>query len=521
MSQSLWYDEISVTQNYLKNIYHLLDAWTFDSNMPVHYTLMFFWDKLFPDTEFSLHFPPLLFGMGSLFLAYQIAKEFFDRQIALLTLILLTVSPVHIWYSTEARPYAAMMFFLLLALLAFKRLSESDQSGSGRTGWLVTYFLAIFLGTFSHFYMIIPVLLLSGILLLQKTSIRFKILFLNAITCILLAGFLFLKYKFAGYFPTGANYLRPFTPLQAWLLFFNWFPTGNTIRPIIAAQFQWQDLFHEPVMLLYQLFVFFLLVKGIVAILKKPVSIQKIWDIMLLGMLFSIPLFLVALNIVGRKSTYIERSVYVALPFFFMILAAGAIRNSKQVTTIFLSAGIVILSFVSTFGLFKNSNDACTVGPCKQDWPSVAKFIREDVGNSREDTAVVHMIQARSLPYYDSAFEDHVRLERLLQHLPRILAMVEELLGEQSWIAQSLRSEIQSVKFELDAVRRGKIAVLSFPEIVKKETIPYKTIFILQSPRYVTRPQKMQTWFQRRRYGYQNKGFKKFHLLDLYKFERP
>src|SRR4029077_3519017 len=63
MSQSLWYDEISVTGHYIKNIFHLLDAWALESNMPVHYTIMFFWDKIFPDTEFSLRFPPLLFSL--------------------------------------------------------------------------------------------------------------------------------------------------------------------------------------------------------------------------------------------------------------------------------------------------------------------------------------------------------------------------------------------------------------------------------------------------------------------------
>ena len=74
MGQSLWYDEISVTRHYLKNVFHLLDAWAFETNMPVHYTIMFFWDKIFPDTEFSLRFPPLLFGLAAIFLSYQVPR---------------------------------------------------------------------------------------------------------------------------------------------------------------------------------------------------------------------------------------------------------------------------------------------------------------------------------------------------------------------------------------------------------------------------------------------------------------
>ena len=175
MFQSLWYDEVSITPYYLKNIFHLLDAWTYDTNMPVHYTLMFFWNKLFRDTEFFLRLPPLLFGLASLTLAYKVTKQFFDAKIALLTCFLLTISPVHIWYSTEARPYAGMMFFILLALLAFQRLTESDPGSSkNQAAWLSIYFLAMLLGTLSHFYMVIPLMVFSLISLLQKNRMRVR-----------------------------------------------------------------------------------------------------------------------------------------------------------------------------------------------------------------------------------------------------------------------------------------------------------------------------------------------------------
>ena len=92
------------------------------------------------------------------------------------------------------------------------------------------YFFSLILGTLSHLYMAVLVVLLSGIAVLHRKR-ALTLLALNAIVFLFLACVLWFKQRVAGSIPTGAGYLRPFSPWEAWLLFFNWYSTGNTLSP--------------------------------------------------------------------------------------------------------------------------------------------------------------------------------------------------------------------------------------------------------------------------------------------------
>jgi hypothetical protein len=167
MGQSLWYDEISVTRHYLKNVFHLLDAWAFESNMPVHYTIMFFWDKIFPIPSSRFAFL-LLFGLAAIFL-YQVAQAIFTRGIALLTCLLLSIS--RFTSGIPQKPglrrhdvFSASCVSRLLKLQEPAALSARAR----RPGFY--YFLSLLLGTLSHLYAV-PVVFLSGISILHKSAL--------------------------------------------------------------------------------------------------------------------------------------------------------------------------------------------------------------------------------------------------------------------------------------------------------------------------------------------------------------
>jgi 4-amino-4-deoxy-L-arabinose transferase-like glycosyltransferase len=515
MSRCLWYDEISVTKNYLKNIFHLLDAWTWDSNMPVHYTIMFFWDKIFQDTEFSLRFPPLLFSLGAILLSYQVAKKIFDRKIALLTCLLLSISPVHIWYSAEARPYAGMMFFLLLAFLAFLKLQESEAlSAKARFAWFSIYFVCLFLGTFSHFYMAIPVVVFSGIsVLLKKRTLAF--LALNGVILLLLACFLWFKHRFAGYIPTAAGYLRPFSFWEAWLLFFNWYSTGNTLSRIGPDPISWRDL--SPAILCYQFFFFALFVKGIVVVIREQNRSKGMWEAMILSFLFCIPIFLLVVNVIGRRSIYIERSCYVALPFFFMIIANAVMPVRKNGLSILLFSGLLLMSGISTFWFFRYPY-ICAVASCKPDWRSAASYLIRDIGVSRQQAAIVGLLADRSLPYYDNGFADHVRLERLHQHLPPMLKMAKNIFGPENLIVDSFKNEMQDINDELKKDNTEKIAVLSLAEVSQEGSKSYDVLYATANLRTSRKSKRVLNWLKK--HDYQLTEEQTFLGLQIYKFQR-
>ena len=516
MSQSLWYDEISVTRHYLKNIFHLLDAWAWDSNMPVHYTIMFFWDKVFPDTEFSLRFPPLLFGLGAIFLSYQVARTIFNRGIALLTCLLLSISPVHIWYSAEARPYAGMMCFLLLALLALLKLQEpAALSARARAGWFCIYFLSLLLGTLSHLYMAVPVVFLSGISVLhRKRALTF--LALNAVILLLLACVLWYKHRFFGHIPTGADYLRPFSLWEAWLLFFNWYSTGNTLAQIGRDTAGWRNL--SLASLFCQLFYCALFVKGLVTALRGHTGSGRRWGAITVGFLFCIPLFLLAINAAGLRSSYIERSCFVALPFFFMVLAHAVMPVKQNRWSLLLLTGLLLLSGLSTLWMFRYPY-SCAVGSCKPDWRSAASYLRRDIGTSGRKAAIVGPLADRSLPYYDDGFADHVRLQRLRERLTRMERMAGNVFGEDTAIVDAFKKEMREVDRQIERESKEKTAVLSLADVSRAGPDTYDVLYATENPRTRRRGQRLLQWLRQHKYRLTEE--QSFPALHIYKFERP
>jgi len=79
MNESLWFDEISGSRVYLKDFEHLLARVLFRSHMLTHYTFMYFWIKVFGDSQWVLRAQPLLFGLLTIGLTYFVAAKISDR----------------------------------------------------------------------------------------------------------------------------------------------------------------------------------------------------------------------------------------------------------------------------------------------------------------------------------------------------------------------------------------------------------------------------------------------------------
>ena len=90
---------------------------------------MFFWVHMFGEHELSVRMPPLVFGLSSIVLTYWIAATYGSRRMALLAAVLLCFSPVHVWYSQEATPYA-MTLYCIAMLKNFLRVRKFLSSQS-------------------------------------------------------------------------------------------------------------------------------------------------------------------------------------------------------------------------------------------------------------------------------------------------------------------------------------------------------------------------------------------------------
>ncbi len=115
---SLWLDEAGVA--YAARAESLGDMLSVVRShvlaMPLDYLIVWLVGR-FSQTELALRIPAALWGCLTLYLAYRFFRRFTSRSPAILGLLFLTLSPLHIQYSQEVRFYASLVFWYLLASL--------------------------------------------------------------------------------------------------------------------------------------------------------------------------------------------------------------------------------------------------------------------------------------------------------------------------------------------------------------------------------------------------------------------
>jgi len=92
-----------------------------ESNPPLYYVLAWGWSRVWGDGAFALRSLSWVFGVATIPAAYAAAATLSSRRIGVITAALTAVSPLLVWYSTEARAYALLVLLSTLSLLTFAR----------------------------------------------------------------------------------------------------------------------------------------------------------------------------------------------------------------------------------------------------------------------------------------------------------------------------------------------------------------------------------------------------------------
>jgi mannosyltransferase len=176
-SRSLWFDEAASVNN-ARSILTLSSEGTIDpfaftirERVPPLYFLLLTPFYLLSHSEAILRLLSVISGIISLPLMYLLGAQLFSRKIGLIGAILLAVSPFHIYYSQELRPYSLFLLFSLLALYLSLLAIEKD-----RNIYYVGWSLAIVLGIYTHLYMLFLLLTIDiyFLLNLKKKSLAFR-----------------------------------------------------------------------------------------------------------------------------------------------------------------------------------------------------------------------------------------------------------------------------------------------------------------------------------------------------------
>ncbi len=125
----------------------LFEVMSLEPTPPLYYALAGFLMRLFGDSLLVLRLPSALFGAAAIPIVFALGRALFGHRIGWFAALLLSMHPLHVFYSREARVYTLLLCLTMCTLLALWRALGSDS----RRAWGV--FGAFLLSVcYSHFY---------------------------------------------------------------------------------------------------------------------------------------------------------------------------------------------------------------------------------------------------------------------------------------------------------------------------------------------------------------------------------
>lgn len=130
--ESLWVDEYRQVSTYALPFGQMIDSsFRLQRQTPLDYAIGWVVFRIHP-SDFAMRLPAAIFGIAAVPVLYLLSRRLFSPQVALVAAAALAVSPLHLQYSQEARPYAIFVFFYLThALYAQPRLGNATDGGIG------------------------------------------------------------------------------------------------------------------------------------------------------------------------------------------------------------------------------------------------------------------------------------------------------------------------------------------------------------------------------------------------------
>ncbi len=293
-SKSFWFDECFTYTVTLAPLPHSLEALLVAGiYSPLYFVMLRPVVALAGASEYALRWPSVAFSLLSVPLIGQMGRRLAGEFVGAMAALLLALCPFHIWYAQDARMYAPMAFFGLLAMDRFLLLLR------GRRCWpafVVSSSLAYAMhyATFSLLY--VQALYLLPCLRQRRLVRRWSLA--QGLALLPLAPWLAL-YAVRGIRPAGLSWIPRPSPLAPLLTLWNWTTADvETVTPLTVLLMAATAL---------------LLLRGVF-----PWGGERrllVWWLTL-PMAF---LFLLSL----RRSYYVDRYLTASLPAYLLLLAMG------------------------------------------------------------------------------------------------------------------------------------------------------------------------------------------------------
>jgi len=343
--QSLWADEITTLLNSSGSLHQVIFHPVINSNIPPLYYMVIHGMLKFGSDEYLLRLPSVAFGSISIVVFFLIVRNWLGRNIGLTSMVLITISPFHVWYSQEARPYMLLLLLALLSVLLVQSLLHDPKNGWVRIGFVLTS-AAMF---YCHTVAIAFIAFLAAYVALASSREDFKFWLLNFSAITLLSSpALYLLIVTP---PTNpGNPFESFHPLSFAYVIWT-FGTGFSLGPTLPELHmpgRMATVFsYLPIILPSILFISGLCLIGTIHIKRERPSM--FWVV---TMWFVFPLAFATLGALVTVHPFNVRYAILSFPAFIILLSYGIERFPMYGGRLGTFGIIVLISVLSLFNYF-------------------------------------------------------------------------------------------------------------------------------------------------------------------------
>lgn len=355
LNQSLWLDEainILAVKNF--SLPGLITQYAIaDFHPPGWFIILWFWGKAFGYSEIAMRIPSVFFGVITIYVVYLIGEKLFSKKLGLVAALLLSINPLHIYYSQEARMYSMAALAVAVSIYILIKLIQKKQVSMV---FIVLSNIFILLSDYVA-YFIFPVELI--LLLLLKERKLIKRWFIAVIIALVLMSWwipLFFNQLNAG--AVAAE------KLPAWRFIVGGFDFKTiplTFVKFIIGRISLADKTLYYILLLPICSLFgYLLLSGV----RKSDSFQKK---LLLTWILIPPLIATLISLVVPVYNYFR--VLFILPGFVILIAFGVLQFKNRLRIIILVTVILIELICSLLYLFLPSYQ-------REDWRGLVAYFQ-------------------------------------------------------------------------------------------------------------------------------------------------
>lgn len=384
-AQSLWWDEaFSVTVSSM-DLHSLLIATLGDRvHPPLYYLVLHFWLTL-GQGEFVVRALSAFVGVLAVACMFPMADIVGQKRLGVISAFALAISPLHIWYSQEARMYSLIVFLILLGNYFFARLLR----GRNLANWM-GYSISILLAMHTHYLALFIILAQMTYLTLMRQ--RYRALLRKWLLCMLIVGLLSAPWFIAifvtgGFYQASISWIRSVAPQDLFWTVYD-FGLGSTSDP------------GNPFNILAALLLTAILACVSVRLLLGNIAVQQRNMLWFVTFWLSLPLmfvFLISLDwpLPQKRSIYMDRFLIPLLPAFLILISYGITQIFERKRTLGTLTVIALLIpiIASTCSLFLDQTYH------RDDWRQATTEIRENARSG--DVLLVRPHDYVPLYYYD------------------------------------------------------------------------------------------------------------------------